>query len=311
MSNAIYTHKKCLAHETGEGHPESPDRLRRILSLLDAPPYDQWPVHEAAKAKPEWLRLVHDAQYIETMSQIMPAQGLLPLEADTIVSPASYEAALYAAGAGCGAADDIAAGKIRRAFCAVRPPGHHAETARPMGFCLFGNAAITARYAQDYAGFARIAIIDFDVHHGNGTQITAEKCENIFYISSHQTPLFPNSGQREENIEGRILNMPLTDHDGPDGFHALYENEAFPAIKRFRPDLIVISAGFDAHKDDPLAGLNLEAEDYYRITKEICDIADAHCSGRVISLLEGGYNLDALGPCVAAHLRGFDVGLRA
>jgi acetoin utilization deacetylase AcuC-like enzyme len=213
------------------------------------------------------------------------------------------EAALHAAGAVCQAVDDCFTGKIDRAFCAVRPPGHHALAGEAMGFCLFNNAAIGAMYAMSKYGAERIALVDIDVHHGNGTEAFAREHEGIFFISSHQWPLWPGSGRGDDNIEGRILNIPLPPGSGPREFRRAYKEQVFPALEEYGPELILISAGFDAHRDDPLAGLNLMDEDYGWITGNICDIAERHCGGRVISTLEGGYNLDALKRSVAAHLR--------
>lgn len=302
MSCAIYSHKMCLSHQTGPAHPESPARLHAILSLLREAPFNEFPFVEAPEASEEWLRLVHDESYIEVIKESIPATGLTALEEDTMASPDSWKAALRAAGAACLAVDDVLAGKYRRAFCAARPPGHHAEADRACGFCVLNNAAIAARYAQSQKGIRRVAIVDFDVHHGNGTQALALKADDILYISSHQHPLYPGSGRREDNMEGCLLNLPMPEGSGSHEFRALYESEGFPALRRFNPELIILSAGFDAHFEDPLAGINLTEDDFAWITERIAEIADERCQGRIVSVLEGGYDIDALRSSVAAHL---------
>ncbi len=294
----IYTHDSFLAHDTGPGHPERPDRLRILQDVLK-----DYPQIAAEPARLEWIARAHPERHIRAVEEAIPDRGLMPLDNDTVVSPGSWDAALRAAGAVCQAVEDVAAGKCRRAFCAVRPPGHHAEPAQAMGFCLFNNVFIGARHAQEACGLRRVAIVDFDVHHGNGTDTMARAAQDILYISSHQYPLFPMTGHPKDNIDGRILNMLLSAGDGGDAFRALYSDTALPALDAFRPDLLMVSAGFDAHRDDPLAGLTMTEPDFEWITRELVNIAERHARGRMVSVLEGGYDLDALRSSVAAHLK--------
>jgi acetoin utilization deacetylase AcuC-like enzyme len=232
-----------------------------------------------------------------------PEQGMVQLDADTSMSPGTFEAALRAAGGAVHAVDQILAKKAKNAFVATRPPGHHAETARPMGFCLFDNAAIAARYAQDHHGVARAAIVDFDVHHGNGSQEIFWADKSVMYCSTHQMPLFPGTGAVGESGEhNTIVNAPLRPGDDGQAFRAAFENRVLPRLRDFKPELIIISAGFDAHMRDPLANLNLVEDDFFWATQKIMDIADQCADGRVVSLLEGGYDLLALGQSVAAHV---------
>ncbi len=294
----IYTHNAFLDHDTGPGHPERADRLRVLQDVLA-----QYPQVSAEPAQIDWIARAHPERYIRSIEDSIPDRGLMPLENDTIVSPGSWDAALRAAGAVCQAVEDGAAGKCRHAFCAVRPPGHHAEPAQAMGFCLFNNVFIGARHAQEACSLRRVAIVDFDVHHGNGTDTMTRAAQDVFYVSSHQYPLYPMTGHLKDNIDGKILNMTLDAGDGGKAFRQLYESIALPALDAFRPDLVMISAGFDAHRDDPLAGLELEESDFAWITQELIKIADSHAQGRVVSVLEGGYNLDALKSSVVAHLQ--------
>lgn len=299
----IYTHPSALAHDTGPGHPERQGRLRVLMDLFSEKPFNTLKRIEAPKARREWIARAHDDSYITTIHDSAPKTRSIMLDTDTVMSPATLDAALHAAGAPCQAVEDIAAGKTQRAFCAMRPPGHHAEPNLPMGFCIFNNIFIGARHAQDQCGFKKIAIVDFDVHHGNGTETMTRRAENIFFISSHQAPLWPGTGDPRDNIDGQILNVTLNAGDGGDAFRNLYEREVFPALNDFKPDLLMISAGFDAHKDDPLAGLNLVEDDYAWITTELVKIADRHAKGRIVSVLEGGYDLNALKSSAAMHLK--------
>jgi len=239
--------------------------------------------------------------YIEALQDAMPDCDLVRLDSDTIASPGTWDAAVCAAGAVCRAVEDVVSCKTSRAFCANRPPGHHAEPSKPMGFCLFNNVFVGALHAQSL-GLEKIAIIDFDVHHGNGSDAMARLHENVFYISSHQWPLYPGTGGPDEQIDNRIMNIPLPAGTGSTRFRAAYEDNVFPALHAFKPDLVMISAGFDAHRDDPLAQMELIQEDFSWITKALCDISNLYSQGRVVSVLEGGYNLDALKTSVAAHL---------
>ena len=299
----IYTNRSGLRHDTGPGHPEQIARLETVLALLKEAPFSALPVIEATAADEDTIALAHDRAYIHSIADASPEEGYVRLDPDTVISPGSWQAALDAAGALCMAVDDVAAGKITRAFCAVRPPGHHAEPHRSMGFCLFNNIFIGARHAQEAHNIERIAIIDFDVHHGNATDLMARGAEDIFFISSHQSPFWPGNGDPHDDVPGKTLNIPLPAGTGSAAFRNIYEEQVFPAIDAFKPDLIMISAGFDAHRDDPLAGLMLEDDDYFWVTEKLCALADKHCGGKVASALEGGYNLDVLKRAVGAHLK--------
>ena len=304
MSVLLLSHRACLLHEPGEHHPECPERLRAVLQALDHEDFADLIRGEAPPATPEQLGRVHPAGYVEAILGIRPAAGeSVPLDNDTIMSSGSAEAALRAAGAAVAAVDAVLSGEVRRAFCATRPPGHHAEPGRPMGFCLFANAVVAARHAQAAHGLGRVAIIDFDVHHGNGSQACVEADPSILYASSHQWPLYPGTGAARERGAGNVFNAPLP--PGADGaaFRAAWSATLLPAIAAFAPELLVISAGFDAHARDPLAQLRLREPDYAWVTAELCGIADRHCGGRVVSLLEGGYDLEALAASAAAHVR--------
>lgn len=302
----IYTHDAPLRHDTGPSHPECPARLEALQRLFDTAPFAALPQKRAQAAGIDQISRAHPLHYIEAVEESIPVEGYGAMDGDTILSPGSWEAALRAAGAPCQAVDDIMAGVTRNAFCAMRPPGHHAEPARAMGFCLFNNVFIGARHAQEEHGLSRIAIVDFDVHHGNGTDAMtrahdAGKHGPILYISSHQYPLFPMSGLTEDNEE-YVQNWMLGSGSGSLEFRRLYEDKIFPALDDFRPDLLMISAGFDAHRDDPLAGVNLTEDDFGWVTARLKEIAASHAGGKIVSLLEGGYNLEALENSVAAHL---------
>ncbi len=279
------------------------DRLAVLHELFDEEPFAGLPRGEAPEASRKSIALAHPETYIESIEKAIPENGYASIDGDTTVCPASWEAALRAAGAVCQAVGDIAAGKTVRAFCATRPPGHHAEPSQAMGFCLFNNIFIGALHAQENYGFKNIAIVDFDVHHGNGTEAMARFHDRVFYASSHQWPLFPGTGLPENNIPGKIVNVPLAEGDGSAEFRAAWQEKIFPELKKFRPDLLMISAGFDAHRDDPLAGLNLTEEDFAWITEELRKIADEYCGGKIVSVLEGGYHLEALKNSVSAHLK--------
>ncbi len=301
MTIAVYTHPACLAHDTGSGHPECADRLRTILEALNGKLlFVDAPVAEEAN-----LQLAHDPLYIQAVRKAAPSSGPILLDADTIMSPGTLEAALRAAGAGCAAVDAVMAGKYKTAFCAVRPPGHHATRDRAMGFCIFNNIAVAALHALKNHGLQRIAIVDFDVHHGNGTQDIIAPDARILYISTHQSPLFPGTGQMAENREGHILNLPLP--EGTDGalYREVFKQSVIPALEKFAPELLLVSAGFDAQLGDPLAGLALVADDYHWIGEQLSALAKKYCNGRAVSFLEGGYNLDFLARDVAAYLGGW------
>jgi acetoin utilization deacetylase AcuC-like enzyme len=303
MSTLLISHPACLEHLTPLGHPERPDRLRAVERALEAEKFQTLARAEAPLAPFEIVALVHPMDYITAIRDATPKEGMVRLDADTSMSPGSFEAALRAAGGAITAVDEVLAKKAQNAFVATRPPGHHAETARPMGFCLFDNAAIAARYAQDHHGIARVAIVDFDVHHGNGSQEIFWADKTVMYCSTHQMPLFPGTGAVGESGEyNTVVNAPLRPGDGAAAFRAAFESRILPRLGDFRPELIVISAGFDAHIRDPLANINLEEEDFSWATQRLMEIADRCAGGRVVSLLEGGYDLQALGNSVAAHV---------
>jgi acetoin utilization deacetylase AcuC-like enzyme len=304
MSVLILTHAACVAHDPGPHHPECPGRWRAVTRALEAEAFSTLPRAEAPRATHDQILRVHPEAYLQAILESAPAEGdRVALDADTILSHGSIEAALRSAGAAVAAVDAVCAGPIRHAFCATRPPGHHAEPGRPMGFCLFANAAIAARHAQAVHGLKRIAVADFDVHHGNGTQACFEADASLMLASSHQWPLYPGTGAPQERGVGNIFNATLP--PGADGvaFRAVWERLLLPALDAFAPELLIISAGFDAHVADPLAQLRLTEADFAWITEELCAVAARHASGRVVSVLEGGYDLDALGSSVAAHVQ--------
>jgi len=304
MSVLLLTHRDCLAHEMGEGHPECPDRLRAVLQALDAEEFADLVRDQPEEATEEHLLRVHPADYIAAIVGVRPEPGeYLALDADTIMCSGSARAALLAAGAAVRAVDEVCQGLVRRAFCATRPPGHHAERRRPMGFCFFANAVIAARHAQAAHGLSRVAICDFDVHHGNGSQDCTQDDPSILFVSSHQMPLYPGTGAAAETGMGNIHNAPLPPGAGSAEFRAAWAENLLPAIEAFAPEMIVISAGFDAHARDPLAQMRLVEKDFAWLTTELCHLADRSCQGRVVSLLEGGYDLTALAASAAIHVR--------
>jgi len=304
VSVLLLTHRDCLAHEMGEGHPECPDRLRAVLQALDSEEFADLIRDQPEEATEEQLTRVHPADYVAAILGVRPPPGeYVALDADTIMCAGSARAGLLAAGAAVRAVDEVCEGKVRRAFCATRPPGHHAERRRPMGFCLFANAVIAARHAQAVHGLARVAICDFDVHHGNGSQDCTENDPSILLASSHQMPLYPGTGAASETGMGNIHNVPLPPGASGVEFRRAWAETLLPAIEAFAPDLVVISAGFDAHARDPLAQLRLTEADFGWLSTELCALADRLCDGRVVSLLEGGYDLQALAQSCAAHVR--------
>jgi len=303
MSTLIISHPACLEHITPAGHPERPDRLRAVESALEAEKFQMLARAEAPRAPFETIALCHPMDYIEAVRDASPKEGIVHLDADTSMSPGSFEAALRAAGGGIYAVDEVFAKKAVNAFVAARPPGHHAETARPMGFCFFDNAGIAARHAQKRYGIARAAIVDFDVHHGNGSQDIFWSDKTVMYCSTHQMPLFPGTGAIGETGDfNTVVNAPLRPGDGAEKFRDAFASRILPRLAEFQPELVVISAGFDAHYRDPLANINLEEADFAWATQKLMDVADRYAGGRVVSLLEGGYDLQALGNSVAAHV---------
>ena len=297
----LYTHPACLAHDPGTGHPESPARLRAVLEALDDARFAGLDRLDAPRVTREQLLRVHDAELIDAIHAASPNTGHAQLDADTAMSPDSLEAALRAAGAACAAVDALIDAVDTRAFCAVRPPGPHATRGTAMGFCLFNNIAVGA--AQALArGIERVAIVDFDVHHGNGTQDIFWREPHVLYASTHQWPLYPGTGARTETGCGNIVNAPLPPGAGSKEFRAAFATTIAQALHDFRPQLVMISAGFDAHRLDPLASLNLDAADYTWATRELVDVAREHAAGRIVSSLEGGYSLTALRESTAAHV---------
>jgi len=303
MSTLLLTHPACLEHQTPMGHPERADRLRAIEQALEDEKFQTLAREQAPLAPLETIALCHPMEYVEAIRDASPREGVVHLDADTAMSPGSYEAALRAVGGGMKAVDEVMGGTAANAFVAVRPPGHHAETARPMGFCLFNSAAIAARYAQNKHSAERAAIVDFDVHHGNGSQDIFWSDKSVMYCSTHEMPLYPGTGARSERGDfDNIVNAPLRAGDGGEQFRQAMESMILPRLRGFKPDILVISAGFDAHTRDPLANLNLVEADYTWVTQKLMEIADQSARGRVVSMLEGGYDLQGLSRSVAAHV---------
>ncbi len=304
MTTALYMHDDGLNHVTPPGHPERVARLEAIARALSAPGFAALDRREAPLAAREDLLLCHPGGYIDRVTAAIPEEGWVSLDADTHVSPGSLTAALRAVGGAIAAVDAVQRGEVANAFVACRPPGHHAERETAMGFCLFGTAAIAARHAMDRHGLARVAVVDFDVHHGNGTQDLLWNEARALFVSSHQMPLYPGTGDRHETgAHDNVVNIPLAPMTGGAEMRRAYEDKVIPALLDWRPELVVISAGFDAHAADPLANLNWTEADFAWLTERLCDVAGDACGGRLVSTLEGGYDLDALGASVAAHVR--------
>ena len=302
MRTGLYTHQACLGHDTGHGHPERIQRLAAILRLLDDPIYAALDRREAPAATRAQLARVHTEHYIDEVFAAIPSVGFGELDGDTVLSPGSGEAALRAAGAATAAVGAVIGGELKNAFCAVRPPGHHAERDIAMGFCIFNNVAVGAAEALEVHGLARVAIFDFDVHHGNGTQHIFAADPRVLYASTHQMPLYPGTGAKHEKGVGNIVNAPLPPYAGSEEFRDAVETIILPAIEKFRPQLLMISAGFDAHRADPLASLEFETEDFAWVTDQLVALAAGLCQGRIVSTLEGGYDLNALAESTTAHV---------
>ena len=300
MKTLILFHDECLNHDPGPRHPERPDRVSAVLSKIQTAAGTE--VLPAPLASRKQICRAHTQEYWQKLVDLEPERDPVALDPDTFLSPGSLKASLRASGAACFAVDQVFAGKAQNAFCVVRPPGHHAESDLAMGFCLFNHVAVAARHALAEHGIERVAILDFDVHHGNGTQAIFEQSPEVLYISSHQMPLYPGSGHADEIGCGNILNLPLAPHSGSSEFRTAWSTLGLPALHGFQPNLVIISAGFDAHKYDPLGELELEDEDFSWITREVREFADQNCGGRLISVLEGGYDLDALASASLAHV---------
>jgi len=300
----LFSHPACAQHNPGAGHPERPERLQAVLDALGHPDFVGLDRRLALAATAEQITRVHDAGYVLALLENVPKSGMVRVDADTVMSPASGDAALRAAGAVVAAVDAVVKGEAANAFCAVRPPGHHAEPDRAMGFCLFNSIAVGAAHAEAVHGIERIAIVDFDVHHGNGTQTMTASRPNWLYASTHQYPYYPGTGSvLERGQYNNVVNAPLKAGDGSAEFRAAFEEVIIPALDRFRPELLMISAGFDAHYRDPLASIELTEDDFAWATEVLVGVARRHSGGRIISLLEGGYDLAALAFSTAAHVR--------
>jgi acetoin utilization deacetylase AcuC-like enzyme len=304
MTTLLYTHPSCLEHDPGQYHPETPARLKAVLDALSTPEFAGLQRREAPEAALDDLTRVHPQLFVERLLAAVPTAGHVGIDADTVMSPQSGTAALHAAGAVAAAVDAVISGEADNVFCAVRPPGHHAEPNRAMGFCLFNNVAVGALRARQVHGLARVAVVDFDVHHGNGTQACFWDDASLFYGSTHQWPLYPGTGSSgETGVADNIVNVPLPPMSGSQAFRLGMTRTLLPALDAFAPEMMLISAGFDAHRNDPLAQLLFEDDDYTWATERLLDIARQHAGGRVVSTLEGGYDLIALGASAAAHVR--------
>jgi acetoin utilization deacetylase AcuC-like enzyme len=303
MTTLLLSHPACLDHVTPPGHPERSDRLRAINEVLGEKRFDALVRGEAPEGNLDAVMLCHKEHYVTELRHVAPSSGMVYIDGDTSMSPGTWEAVMRGVGGALAATDAVMTGAHDNAFVAVRPPGHHAEKATPMGFCFFDNVAIAARHAQRTYGIARAAVVDFDVHHGNGTQDIFWADKSVMYCSTHQMPLFPGTGAAGERGEhDTIVNAPLAPEDGSAQFRAAFENRILPHLKKFAPELIIISAGFDAHYRDPLASLNLKAEDFGWVTQKLMDVASSSAGGRIVSVLEGGYDLQGLKESVATHV---------
>ena len=303
MTTALFTHPACLLHVNPPGHPEQVARLEAIQAALAAPGFAALDRREMPLGNEEAIRRAHPKVQIDRIREASPEKGWTQIDPDTAMSPGSWQAALRAVGGVTAAIDAVLAGEVANAFVAARPPGHHAERAQAMGFCLFSNVAIGALHALEVHGLSRVAVLDFDVHHGNGTQDVLWNESRIHFASSHQMPLYPGTGTRSERgAYLQMMNVPLTEGTGGEKMREEWEGNILPWIRDWAPELVLVSAGFDAHARDPLAGLHWQTEDFGWLTERICDLADDCCAGRVVSTLEGGYDLDALADSVALHV---------
>jgi acetoin utilization deacetylase AcuC-like enzyme len=304
MSTLIYTHQDCFKHEPGASHPESPQRLKVVLETLQAPEFADLSWRDAPMGTRMQAMLVHDQDFVDAIADAAPDSGRVALDGgDTVMSAGSWNAVMRCIGAACAGVDAVMAGEADNVFCATRPCGHHAEPDRAMGFCIFNQAAIAAVHAVQKHGLERVAVVDFDVHHGNGTQAAFYARPELFYASSHQSPLYPGTGSRTETgVAGNIVNVPLPPGCGSALFRERIEAEMLPKLRAFKPEFIIISAGFDAHKLDPLAGMSLEDDDFRWVTEKLMEVADEQCAGRIVSILEGGYSGEGLAGGTAAHV---------
>lgn len=303
MTTLLLSHPAAADHDTGAGHPERRARMDAVQAALAAPSFEALARAEAPTGTFEAMRRVHRPDYVEALFDAMPAKGLVALDPDTSLSPGTREAILRSVGGACAAVDRVCSRDVANAFMAMRPPGHHAERARPLGFCLVNTVAVAAAHARAVHGVERVVIVDFDVHHGNGTQDIFWNDAQTLYASTHEMPLFPGTGARdEEGAHGQIVNVPLRSGTDGEQYRAIVAAQLLPRLEAFAPDVVFVSAGFDAHRRDPLANLRLEVDDFAWITRELLALADRHAGGRLVSVLEGGYDLDALGASTAAHV---------
>ncbi|MEP0942682.1 MAG: histone deacetylase family protein [Rhizobiaceae bacterium] len=303
MTTQLYTNDIFVEHLTPQGHPERPDRIRAVSEALADAAFDDLDRHTTEMADEAHFMLAHPEAYVEGIRDLIPEDGLVRLDPDTTVSPKSWQCVRHAAGGGLSAIDALFAGQADNAFIAARPPGHHAEKVTAMGFCLINTAAVMARYAQQKHGVEKVAIVDWDVHHGNGTQDIFYEDPTVLYASTHQMPLFPGSGDKNETGVGNIHNAPLSPGMGGDGFREAFRERVLPALDNFKPDLVIVSAGFDAHHRDPLANINLEEDDFDWATGKLLDVAARYGDNRLVSLLEGGYDLKGLADSCASHVK--------
>lgn len=302
MTTILYTHSACLGHDTGHGHPESAERLKALLARLDEPEFDGLERRSAPCAERAQLARAHDMAYITKVFNTVPTEGEAYLAPDTVVSPGSLGAAMRAAGSLCAAVDAVLEGEAQNAFCAVRPPGHHAAASNTMGFCVFNNIAVGVEQARQKHGVERIAVVDIDVHHGNGTEAIFRNDPNVMVASIHQSLIFPNTGDACEVGAGNIVNVPLVRNTAAKDFRQAFESRLIPRLMEFGPELLFISAGFDAHVRDPLADQRLMTSDFGWLTELLMAVAESHCGSRVVSTLEGGYNPEAVASAGAAHI---------
>jgi len=303
MTTLLLSHETFADHAPPEGHPERPDRIRVVNELLEGDEFSDLKREEAQIGDRANVVRAHSEQYVEMIEEASPREGLVQLDGDTYMGPQSLQVTMRAVGAMTRAVDEVIARNVHNAFCAVRPPGHHAEKTKPMGFCIYNIVATAAHYARAEHGLERVAVVDFDVHHGNGTQDIFWNERDLMYASTHQMPLFPGTGAQSETGVGNIHNAPLSSGAEGEDFKQALNQAIFPALDDFRPDLILVSAGFDAHRNDPLAGLNLVEDDFGWATLKLMDYADKYCEGRLVSVLEGGYDLDGLTGSVSAHVK--------
>jgi acetoin utilization deacetylase AcuC-like enzyme len=302
LATLLLHHPTFANHKTSAGHPERPDRYRAVETVLGQAQFDALVREKAEVADLDTTRYVHTDRYVDALQDARPNEGYVYLDGDTMMEPSTWEVVLRGVGGTLQAVDKVLDGEVQNAFVACRPPGHHAESERAMGFCLFNNIGIGARHAQKKHGLKRVAIVDFDVHHGNGTQEIFYSDPSVLYASTHQMPLYPGTGAARETGVGNIFNAPLAPGDGGDKMRTAFEGKILPALDTFKPELIIVSAGFDAHERDPLGSLRMTADDFAWVTRELMKSAEKNCQGRLVSVLEGGYDLQGLADSVAAHV---------